>query len=188
MSRAPALASPALPRTCALALALLAPACTYVQGDQHVLVTSTPAGAFILIDGGETGLTTPSMVELDGIVGSNHQITLRKRGFVDETREVYHYTTGYTSVWDQGAVDVGIWNLPLWWTIGDWVMPFGVKYAYVPHEMHVRLYAEGKGPVRSDGNVAAAPAPPSESLPSEARPSESLPSEARPSESSATPR
>lgn len=142
-----------------LLLALLAPACTYVSGDERVLVTSTPAGAHILVDGQDTGQTTPSMVALGGIAGSDHQITLRKRGFGDEVRDVYHYTTAYTATWNKGAVDVGIWNLPLWWPLGDWVLPAGVRYVYVPHELHVQLYAEGKGPV-SNADANAQPAPP----------------------------
>lgn len=132
-------------------LVLLGSACTHFQGDARVLVTSTPAGAYILVDDADSGQTTPSMVDLDGIVGSAHRITLRKRGFTPETREVFHYTTAYTSKWIDGAMTPGLWALPLWWTLGDWLFPFAVRWRYVPHELHVRLYREGEGPVTASG-------------------------------------
>ncbi|MEZ5966006.1 MAG: PEGA domain-containing protein [Planctomycetota bacterium] len=133
--------------------AWLAPACTHFQGDARVLVTSTPPGAYILVDGADSGRTTPSMVDLDGIVGSSHHITVRKRGFDDETREVYHYTTAHTARWIDGALGPGLWNLPLWWTLGDWFLPAAVRWRYVPHELHVRLYPEGEGPVSTGGGT-----------------------------------
>ena len=51
--------APLLPLV-ALALALL-PACTYIEGNPRVLVTSNPAGAEILVDGQDTGKTTPAI-------------------------------------------------------------------------------------------------------------------------------
>ncbi|MDA1223487.1 MAG: PEGA domain-containing protein [Planctomycetota bacterium] len=124
---------------------LTIPSCTYAEGDSRVLVTSTPAGALILVDGEDTGLTTPSMVELDGFLGDDHVVTLRKVGFDPEDREVIHHTHAYTSKWQDGT-DFRIWPLPLFWTLGDFLTPFAVKWRYVPHEFHVTLYPEGESP------------------------------------------
>ena len=138
-----------LTRLRALAVVLVVPlsGCTYVSADPHVMITSTPAGADVLVDGEATGATTPTKLALGG---GDHEITLRKRGFSDESRTVYHYTTFYTSRWIDVAAEVSLYALPLWWTFGDWFTPFAVRFRYVPHEIHVRLYSEGKGPVRSD--------------------------------------
>lgn len=138
-------------RIAAVGLALVASACTYFHGDSRVLVTSTPPGAYILVDGDDSGLTTPSMVELGGIVGGGHKITVRKRGFDDETRDVFHYTTASSAKWLDGAVEPPIPSLPLWWTMGDWIFPLAVRWRYVPHELHVRLYKVGEGPVTGEG-------------------------------------
>lgn len=127
--------------------ALLLPSCTYLSGDANVLVTSTPAGADILLNGEDTGRTTPTLLELGGIAGRSHAITVRKIGYEDEVRQVYHYTTGYTSRWIDGAVEPGVWNFPLWWTLGDFFTPFGVRWRYVPGELHVRLHRRGEAPV-----------------------------------------
>lgn len=121
--------------------------CTWVSGDHRVLVTSEPAGARILVDGEDTGHTTPSMVDLGALLGTDHNITVRKKGFAPEERRVVHYTTAYTARWIDGAADVGLWTFPLFWPLGDWVLPVGVRYVYVPHELYVRLYREGEAPV-----------------------------------------
>lgn len=124
-------------------------ACTYASGDPRVMVTSTPAGAEILVDGLATGRTTPSMLDLDGIIGSDHQITLRKAGYQTEHREVVHYSHWYTSHWIDGT-DYRLFALPIWWTLGDFFTPFAVQWQYVPHQLHVTLYPDGEAPVPSD--------------------------------------
>lgn len=129
------------------ALALAGAGCTYFQGDARVLVTSTPPGARILVDGEDSGRTTPSMVDLGGILGSDHELRIEKRGFDPETRRVYHFTRAYTARWIDGAVELTLWPFPFFWPLGDWVLPAGVRWIYVPHEVHVRLYPEGEAPV-----------------------------------------
>ena len=49
-------------------------------------VTSTPAGATILIDGADTGAVTDTT--LDGIAVGTHTVTLQKDGYVDATAEI----------------------------------------------------------------------------------------------------
>ena len=118
-----------------------------------MLVTSAPAGAEILVDGEPTGFTTPHMLDLGGFFGGDHVLTLRKRGYVDENRTVYHYTTFYTSKWIDGASDIILWPVPLWWTTGDLLFPFAARWVYVPHELYVRLYTEGEAPVTAGDTV-----------------------------------
>lgn len=122
--------------------------CTYFSGDSRVLVTSDPAGAQILVDGSATGYWTPHYVDLAGLFGGNHEITLRKRGFEDETRTVYQYDTAYTSRWLDGGDTDTFFSAPLFWTIGDFMTPFAVRWQYVPQKLFVTLYPEGEAPLR----------------------------------------
>jgi hypothetical protein len=137
---------------CLPALLALASGCTWLSGDTRVLVTSTPPGAAILIDGTDTGLTTPTMVDLGsgGIIPGSREILVRKNGHDDEVRTVYYYRRAYSGRWIDGAADVSLWPWPFFWPIGDVVMPLGVRWVYVPHEVHVTLYKEGTGPVQAD--------------------------------------
>ncbi len=145
------------------------PSCTFFSGSSTVLVTSSPPGAEIFVDGEPTGSTTPCLIDMDPYGDSNHQVTLQKPGFEPEQREVFHYTTGYTSRWIDGA-DEKVISFPLWWTLGDILTPFGVKWQYVPHELHARLYPPGVGPVvLGSENTPPASSPPA-NTPTEPKP------------------
>ncbi|MCB9869505.1 MAG: PEGA domain-containing protein [Planctomycetes bacterium] len=144
---------PARARSILLAcLAAVLPACTYSSGRTTVLVTSAPAGAAIFVDGKDTGETTPFLLDLardqllSGYWSSDHLISVRKAGFEPEDRSVYHHRTHYTSRWIDGVTDSTLVSLPLWWTFGDWFTPFGIRWDYVPHELHVKLYPLGEAP------------------------------------------
>jgi hypothetical protein len=132
---------------------LLFCSCTWFEGDSTVLVTSTPGGAEILVDGQLTGNTTPHLIQLGGMTGDDHEITVRKRGYEPESRTVYHYSTGYTSRWIDGATEPQIWAFPIFWTMGDFLAPFGIRWHYVPHELHVRLYPIGQAPQHKDSTT-----------------------------------
>ena len=59
---------------------------TLTTATGSIAITSTPAGATILIDGADTGAVTNAT--LDGIAVGTHTVTLRKDGYVDATAEV----------------------------------------------------------------------------------------------------
>ena len=68
-------------------LASLLPSCTFMAGDSTVRISSTPAGAYIFLDGSDTGKTTPAMLDLaaitnaGGFMDSDRVVTIRKKGF-----------------------------------------------------------------------------------------------------------
>lgn len=122
-----------------LPFALLASACTWWHSDDQVVLTSEPPGAHIAIDGRDTGLTTPVRMPIAGNFGADHTVTLTKKGYRPASRRLYQHTEGYTSKWIDGAYDPVMLPLPLFWTAGDFVFPFAVRGAIVPHELFVRL-------------------------------------------------
>ena len=128
---------------CILLSSSLLQSCLWVEGDSRVFVTSDPAGADVLLDGKSTGKTTPTKLNLDGILGSDHTIRLQKIGYEPEDRVVTHYTAWNTSKWNDGAPDWSTFSFPLFWTFGDIVFPFEYRYAYVPHRLHIKLFEEG---------------------------------------------
>jgi len=131
-------------RALALLTCLSLGACTWFSGDKHVLITSEPPGARILVDGIDTGKTTPTMLELGGLLDSNHAIILQKKGYRPSGRMIYAYTEGYTSLVIDGVADLGLPPFPLFWTQGDFLTPLGVRWNHVPHDIYVRLYKEGE--------------------------------------------
>ena len=133
-----------------LLLSLLLTSCTFVSENYNVMVASEPPGAEILLDGLPTGRTTPAMLSMEDESSSTHVLTLRKSGFEDESRTIYHYKEWYTSRWDDGAIGTTLVNWPIWWTLGDMFTPFAVRYLFVPHDLLVRLYPDGEAPARSE--------------------------------------
>jgi len=115
------------------------PACTWWQSGENVLVSSQPLGARILIDGQDTGETTPARLTIGGNFGANHLLELEKPGYRTAQRRLYQHTEGYTSRWNDGVYDLAMPPLPLFWTPGDFVFPFGVRGALLPAELYVQL-------------------------------------------------
>jgi hypothetical protein len=122
-----------------LLLLSLLPACTFWQSEGHVLITSEPAGARIAIDGKATSYTTPAYVPLGQNFCGDHRVTVALRGHRPATGRLYQHTDVYTSKWIDGAFSMDLWPLPFFWTTGDVLLPFGVRGALVPHELHFRL-------------------------------------------------
>ncbi len=121
---------------------LLTPACTWFSSKENVLVTSVPLGARIVVDGQDTGSTTPARLQLGGLFGGDHTVVLHKKGYRPAARRLCQYTEGYTSKWIDGAFDAAMPPLPLFWTAGDFLTPFGVRAAIVPGELYVVLERE----------------------------------------------
>ena len=121
---------------------LLLPACTWWTSQEHVLISSDPLGAHIAVDGTDTGRTTPARIAIGGNFGRNHEVTLTKRGYRTVKRQLYQVTEGYTSKWIDGTHDMSLPPLPIFWTGGDFLFPFGVRGALLPGELLVRLQRE----------------------------------------------
>jgi hypothetical protein len=116
--------------------------CVWFEGKDNLFVTSEPPGATILVDGAEIGQTTPAALDIGGFGRSHKVVTLQKKGFRPETRFVTHAQEAYTPRWVDGAADIIPPAWPLAWTFGDFFAPFGVRWAFVPGNLHVKLHAE----------------------------------------------
>lgn len=125
------------------ALLLLLPSCLWLDGDSRVFVYSDPPGADVFVDGEDTGLTTPAELPLGALFGSDHRITVRKKGFEAEHRTVSHYSQFNTSHIDEGHGDLTTPPFPFWWTTGDVVFPLEMRWSYVPHNLFVKLFPVG---------------------------------------------
>ncbi len=133
---------PALRHPAIWLLAAACGGCTWFKSNHEVLITSEPPGAHIFLDGHDSGETTPHAFRIAGNFGSDHDLELRRQGYRPEHRRLYQHTRGYTTRWLDGGDDPGLPALPIGWTAGDLVFPFGVRGAIVPGEVYVRLYRE----------------------------------------------
>lgn len=125
----------------AVSLALLS-GCTWWSSQREVLISSQPLGARIAVDGTDTGRTTPARLTIGGNFGTDHTVVLTKPGFRPATRRLYQHTEGYSSKLIDGAFALELPPLPVFWTTGDLLFPFGVRGALLPAELYVELERE----------------------------------------------
>lgn len=130
-------------------LLFVQPSCTYIQGDERVLVTSAPAGARIAVDGVDIGSTTPHQFNLSNYGDHDHLITVTKKGHEPESRRVYYHSQTRTSKWKEGAVEDLQFTWPVFWTFGDFFLPFEYRYEFVPRELFIQLHPQGQAPVKA---------------------------------------
>lgn len=119
---------------------LLFTSCTWFSNQSNVLITSDPPGARVFIDGHDMGVTTPTSLAIGGNFGYDHELSLLKKGYRIEVRQLYQYTEGYTTKWRNGVGELQIPALPFFWTFGDTVFPFGLRSAIIPGELYVKLH------------------------------------------------
>ncbi len=133
-----------LPACCLLA------GCVWFEGEDRLFVTSEPPGATILVDGDDLGHTTPAAMDLGGFGSSHRVITVQKKGYRPETRFVTHAQEAWTPRWVDGSADIIPPSWPLAWTFGDFFAPIGIRWAFVPGTLHVKLHAEDAPPLGWD--------------------------------------
>lgn len=129
-------------RLLAIPACYLLTGCVWMDGEDRLFVTSEPPGATILVDGTDLGHTTPAAIELGGFAAHHRVVTVQKKGFRPETRFVTHAQEGYTPRWVDGTPDIIPPAWPLAWTFGDFFTPLGIRWAFVPGTLHVKLHAE----------------------------------------------
>ncbi len=117
--------------TIAILCAPLLGGCLAFRGSKKVFVFTEPEGATVTIDGRDTGLTTPAVIE-----PGSASVTVEKEGFAPQTR----VTSGATHFripryYDGGVSDFSI-AFPLFWTFDDLIFPF----QFTSHEHPRRLY------------------------------------------------
>jgi len=118
------------------------PSCVAWQSDQDVRISSEPLGARIFVDNVDTGHTTPHRLAIGSVLGGDHVVRLEKEGYHAASRTLYQRVDGYTSKWIDGAYEMALTPLPLFWTTGDMLLPFALRGAIVPNDLHVRLQPE----------------------------------------------
>ena len=111
---------------------------------QTVHVSSLPAGGRILIDGHDSGLTTPSDVELS-TKQDTYVITIERQGYNPSIREVRHGRD--VDVIEPEEVVARVCCAPccLGMTLPGLLKPLRVKDRFVPSHIHANLLPEGQG-------------------------------------------
>lgn len=121
-----------------LVLPLLAPGCVRLTRVGKVFLSSDPQGAAVLVEGRDTGLSTPTWVQV-GSTGSR-SITLRREGYREET-----FAVGSDLEWEGTSLDAMRsfryrgFPLPYILTTEDLFVPLRARTGPAPSHVHLKL-------------------------------------------------
>lgn len=125
--------------------------CSLLAPNRSVMLSTTPPGANVLVDGKNSGFVTPCQVQFD--VDEDVRIDFESPGFRTETRFLTPDDRVYSILWDEMYVGPQTWHFPLWLPLGDFLVPVKWTEGHAPGRIHVDLDR-----VSDVGTPAAAPA------------------------------
>ncbi len=141
-----------------LAAATWMSGCSLLAPNQAVLLSSTPPGATVKMDGRNIGFVTPCQLQLD--IDDDVRLDFELPGFKSETRFLTPDDEVYSILWREMYVGEQTWRFPLWLPLKDFLVPVKWIETHSPGRVHValdRLADEGVAP----------PAPAPKTLPAE---------------------
>jgi hypothetical protein len=115
--------------------AAVACGCVSWTSRSAVTVTSHPSGARILVDGVDTGLTTPAQIA----PSASSTITVAKEGYGNGVRALGRRTTTRVPRWLDGAVSDPSIALPLFWVTGDLFFPIQISHGVDAQHVYFHL-------------------------------------------------
>jgi len=118
----------------ALALGASLPSCVLFRSDPRCYIFSEPPGAAVLVDGVDTGFTTPAVLE-----PGSATIGVEKDGYFSQARSVDGRISFRFPRHNDGGASVYAIAFPLFWTFEDLIFPFQVRTREHPRRLYFRL-------------------------------------------------
>lgn len=111
--------------------------CALLAPERAVVLSTTPAGATVLVDGRNSGFVTPCQLQLD--VDEDVRIDFELPGFRRETRVLTPDAEVYAVLWHEMTVGAHTWNFPLFLSRFDAFVPVKWTEGHAPGRVHVEL-------------------------------------------------
>jgi hypothetical protein len=121
----------------AAGLACVASGCLFTRAQPGVMLSSSPPGATILVDGADSGFVTPAVLSLprsDWV-----RIDFLLEGHVPQSRLLGPGQRVYLIPWTDGYIGLHTWYFPLFLEFEYIVFPLRVDDNLSPQRVHVRL-------------------------------------------------
>ena len=119
------------------ALAAAAPGCLVgvaYQRSAEVFVFSEPEGATVLMDGKDTGFTTPAKLgDVRGV------ISVEKPGYTPRSQQLQGRTSYRFPRWNDGGTGTFGVKAPLFWVLYDVEFPNQITRTSEPHRLYFKL-------------------------------------------------
>lgn len=137
--------------------------CALLAPNRPVVLSSTPPGAVVLVDGRNSGFVTPCQIQLD--VEEDVRLDFSVPGFKPETRYLTPDDEAYSILWSEMYVGPQTWHFPLWLPLRDFLVPVKWTEGHSPGRIHVeldRLSDEGRPKLPPTGAEPARAAKPAD--------------------------
>jgi len=105
--------------------------------NRAVLLSSTPPGATIKMDGRNIGFVTPCQLALD--IDDDVRLDFELPGFKPETRFLTPDDEVYSILWREMYVGEQTWRFPLFLPLKDFLVPVKWTETHAPGRLHVSL-------------------------------------------------
>ena len=126
---------------------ILVSGCSMLAPNRAVLLSSTPPGATIKMDGHNIGFVTPCQLALD--IDDDVRLDFELPGFKTETRFLTPDDEVYSILWREMYVGEQTWRFPLFLPLKDFLVPVKWTETHAPGRLHIaldRLADEGVPP------------------------------------------
>lgn len=121
--------------TTTAALCLLAFA-SCISGRRPIVLDSTPPGALVIVDGVDSGHSTPCTIQL---ADKSRTFEFRLPGYETEARDIRIGDRSEVVYWRDAYTDYRTWAFPLWLGARDFFFPIKEDDGEMPSRIHVRL-------------------------------------------------
>lgn len=118
----------------ALGLSLLLSGC--ISGRRPIVLDSTPPGALVVIDGVDSGHSTPCTLQLPD---SRRTIEFVLEGYDTESRDVRIGRRSDVVFYRDAATPLGSWTFPMFLGFRDFLFPIKEDGGEMPNRIHVRM-------------------------------------------------
>ncbi len=127
-----------LPRSTTIALLALASSMltSCISGRRPIVLDSTPPGAMVVVDGVDSGHSTPCTLQLND---EQRMFEFRLPGYETEAREVRIGRRTRVVYYNDAVSDYRTWSFPLWLSSEDFFLPVKKFDGEMPNRIHVRL-------------------------------------------------
>lgn len=119
------------------ALALASPMLqSCISGRRPIVLDSSPRGALVIVDGVDSGHSTPCTIQLPD---KSRTFEFRLPGYESEMRDIRIGDRSRVVYWRDAVTDYRTWAFPLWLSAEDFFFPVKEDDGEMPNRIHVRL-------------------------------------------------
>lgn len=107
-----------------------------VSGRRPIVLGSSPPGALVIVDGVDSGHSTPCTIQLPD---KSRTFEFQLAGYETEKRDIRIGERSRVVYWSDAATDYRTWTFPFWLSAQDFFAPVKEDDGEMPSRIHVRL-------------------------------------------------